>query len=934
MHLFSIKQQLRLLRRGRYRSVLPPPLPPPTHYLPLPSLTRAPYFAPLLSRAFHSASALPQKAKAVSRSAGRAAANEHHAEHIEAEIDDTETDAQQHEVDAVDDKDDVVRQLHIAQRQDALKHRQRQLTIQQRTAQANITSTIKAAATPPTNGTESSPAKPPKARKPAPTVTATAGRPREDLEAARAARAVLIATPANLSDVTIVNSSATAQHALAVLTSPQLANRFHAIDTEVADIDPKQQSPVGHGRVTAITVYAGEDVNFGNGPRLFIDCLDSTDGTDMFNVFSDYFANASIRKVFHNYSFDYHVLCNHGLVVAGFAGDTMHMCRLWDTSKLSYSLESLSGELVGRAKMNMKERFAKNKLKQDGSEGLTLVLPPIDSIQRGADRDAWIDYATYDAESTYKLRAALENELRNQPNPALISRSPPPPYGPNMYSFYHLYYVPFAAMLVEMERAGVYVKGDVLAGLEIRAQQDANEAEASFREWVRRYQGQSADWLNISSNQHKVHLFFGRKGEVKQFERDNVEGYIEEGKKKAKKYVDFPLVGLGIAPVQLTKGKGEAAVSVPVLQKLAGKPDSDPPKYGLAYNHFATFGPDSTEADGVEACKALGELCRISALSTTLNTFIIPLQQQLDPNSRIHASLNLNTETGRLSSRRPNLQNQPALEKDVYRVRDAFAAPAGKRLIVADYGQLELRVLAHMTKCRSMMDAFTAGGDFHSRTAMGMYPYIRQAVDRGEVVLEGDGGSGGGAKVERLKDRYASERRKAKVLNFSIAYGKTARGLATDFGTSVEEAEATLAAWYADRPEVKEWQQRTIEEAHRSGYTRTLMGRYRLLKGINSRDRALRGHMERAAINTPIQGGAADIVMMAMLKLHKNERFKQIGWQCILQIHDEVICEGPEESVDEAMTILRHCMQQPFNRPLLVDLSVDAKAEQTWYRAK
>ena len=908
MHLSAIRQHLRLLRRGCESSRVRRRLPPVT-VLP-PSLRPSQL---LSSAGLHSGCAVWQKAQPSSS----------HSEHIESETDEASSyERRRHEA-AVEDNEHELSEPHVGQRREAIKARQRRVSIARHTA---ATPAVPAAVGTPVAANGRSSAAQSKSQR----SVATAGRPKEDLAAARAARAALIATPADISDVTIVNSLATAQHALSVLNSAQLAQRFHAIDTEVADIDPKQQSPVGHGRVTAITVYAGGDVDFGDGPRLFIDCLDSTDGTDMFRVFGAYLANRSIRKVFHNFSFDFHVLTNHGCEIGGFAGDTMHMCRLWDTSRLSYSLETLSGELVGRKKMNLRDRFAKNKLKQDGSEGLTLVLPPIADIQRGSDRDAWIDYATYDAESTFKLRQALENELRNQPNPALLSRSPP--YGPNMYSFYHLYYVPFAQMLVEMERAGVYVKGDVLAQLETRAQQDMDAAEAAFRRWLRRYEGQSADWLNIHSNQHKVHLFFGPKGGVKQFERENVEGVIAEGKKKPKKSVDFPLVGLGIEPVLLTKGKGEAAVSVPVLQKLAGKSDSEPPRYGLAYNHFAAFGPDSTEADGVEACKALGELCRISALSTTLNTFIIPLQQQLDTNSRIHASLNLNTETGRLSSRRPNLQNQPALEKDVYKVRDAFAAPDGRRLIVADYGQLELRVLAHMTKCTSMLDAFTAGGDFHSRTAMGMYPYIRQAVDSGEVVLEGDGE--GGSTAERLKDRYASERRKAKVLNFSIAYGKTARGLAADFGTTVEEAQATLSAWYKDRPEVKEWQQRTIEEAHRSGYTRTLMGRYRQLKGINSRDRALSGHMERAAINTPIQGGAADIVMMAMLKLHQHERFRQLDWRCILQIHDEVICEGPVESVQEAMAVLRGCMEQPFDRPLLVDLAVDAKAEQTWYRAK
>lgn len=111
----------------------------------------------------------------------------------------------------------------------------------------------------------------------------------------------------------------------------------------------------------------------------------------------------------------------------------------------------------------------------------------------------------------------------------------------------------------------------------------------------------------------------------------------------------------------------------------------------------------------------------------------------------------------------------------MYKVRDAFAAEAGNMLIVADYGQLELRLLAHMTNCKSMIEAFAAGGDFHSRTAMGMYPHVKEALEKGEVLLEWDS-SKGKAPVPLLKDVFAAERRKAKTLNFSIAYGKTARG--------------------------------------------------------------------------------------------------------------------------------------------------------------
>ena len=196
----------------------------------------------------------------------------------------------------------------------------------------------------------------------------------------------------------------------------------------------------------------------------------------------------------------------------------------------------------------------------------------------------------------------------------------------------------------------------------------------------------------------------------------------------------------------------------------------------------------------------------------------------------MHCSLNLNTETGRLSSRRPNLQNQPALEKDRYKIRDAFRAGEGRRLVVADYGQLELRILAHITECSSMIEAFKIGGDFHSRTAMGMYPYIADAVKAGDVLLEeGDEEDGEpvSQKVPLLKDVYATERRKAKVLNFSIAYGKTAHGLSKKLGCICERGEEGDRGLVRRSSGSAEWQKRTIERANKHGYTRTLMGRYR-----------------------------------------------------------------------------------------------------------
>lgn len=315
-----------------------------------------------------------------------------------------------------------------------------------------------------------------------------------------------------------------------------------------------------------------------------------------------------------------------------------------------------------------------------------------------------------------------------------------------------------------------------------------------------------------------------------------------------------------------------------------------------------------------------------------IGSFLVPLQTMIDKEGRVHGSFNLNTETGRLSSRNPNLQNQPALDKDRYKIRKAFTCSDGNALIVSDYGQLELRVLAHMTQCKSMIEAFKLGGDFHSRTAYGMYDYIKEAVAQGKVCLET--GENTDPNVPLIKEVYGAERRKAKVLNFSIAYGKTAQGLAKDFGVSVEEAKDTLERWYADRPEVREWQERTIQYAHETGYTRTLMGRYRKLTHINSKSAGVRSHNERAAINTPIQGGAADIVMMAMLKVHHDKRIKDLGYKMVLQVHDEIMMDGPDVNKDLALKYVIEDMEHPFKEPLLLDLIVDAKYAKTWYEAK
>eukprot|EP00985_Skeletonema_marinoi_P000223 scaffold60_cov137-Skeletonema_marinoi.AAC.22 len=410
----------------------------------------------------------------------------------------------------------------------------------------------------------------------------------------------------------------------------------------------------------------------------------------------------------------------------------------------------------------------------------------------------------------------------------------------------------------------------------------------------------------------------------------NILAGIREKNAEEPKYVDVTIKSLGMEPDKFTVG-GAPSATADVLRKLAGDPFADPPNYGRAYEFFGGG------QEGHDACVAFFSLTAIGSIDTMIANFLTSLQTLADHQNRVHCSLNINTETGRLSSRKPNMQNQPALEKDKYKIRQAFKASAGNRLIVADYGQLELRLLASMTDCTSMIEAFEAGGDFHSRTALGMFKYIQDAVENGECLLEWDYGEGEPPKP-MLKDLYASERRKAKTLNFSIAYGKTSHGLSQDWGVSQQEADAMLQAWYDSRPEVEKWQKETKATAKKYGLTRTLMGRYRHLPHAKEKNMKMLGHALRASINTPIQGGAADVAMMAMLKINNSELLKKLGWILLMQVHDEVILEGPEETSEEAFEEVLKCMQNPWvlgldktKVPLLVDGSC---VHDNWYDAK
>ncbi|HVF35665.1 MAG TPA: DNA polymerase, partial [Candidatus Saccharimonadia bacterium] len=257
--------------------------------------------------------------------------------------------------------------------------------------------------------------------------------------------------------------------------------------------------------------------------------------------------------------------------------------------------------------------------------------------------------------------------------------------------------------------------------------------------------------------------------------------------------------------------------------------------------------------------------------------------------------------TGRLSSSDPNLQNIPIRSEDGRRIRQAFVAPPGYRLVAADYSQIELRIMAHLSGDEGLARAFRAHDDIHRRTAADVFGVAPDAVD-------------------------ANMRRAAKAINFGLMYGMGAHGLAIRLDISRGEAQEYMDLYFARYPRVRAFMDQMRGQARRDGYVETLFGRRLYLPEINARGQAQRAGAERAAINAPMQGTAADIIKRAMVTVDDWLRPRGDDARMLLQVHDELVLEVREDRLDEIIAGLRERMSAAasLDVPLEVDVGVGA----------
>ncbi len=314
---------------------------------------------------------------------------------------------------------------------------------------------------------------------------------------------------------------------------------------------------------------------------------------------------------------------------------------------------------------------------------------------------------------------------------------------------------------------------------------------------------------------------------------------------------------------------------------------------------------DELAGQGIELATRVLEWRQLAKLKST---YVEALAAQIDGvDHRVHTSYGMaGTSTGRLSSNDPNLQNIPIRSEEGMRIRRAFVAEPGHVLLAADYSQIELRLLAHLADVPTLRAAFEQGEDIHSRTAAEIFHLAPGTVDK-------------------------EARRRAKMINFGIIYGMSAFGLASRLGIPPAEGRSIIDAYFAQYPGIRQEMERCKEEARTHGFVRTPFGRKLWIPDIATKDPVRRAGAERAAINAPFQGGAAEIIKRAMVRLPRALREAGLNARMLLQVHDELVFEVPEAEVDATAALVKSIMESVAT--LRVPLSVEVGTGHSWAEA-
>ena len=523
------------------------------------------------------------------------------------------------------------------------------------------------------------------------------------------------------------------------------------------------------------------------------------------------------QRAGQNYKYDALVMAHNGLEMPAPDFDTMvaSFC-VSGASRGGHGLDELALTWFDLVKIPTKQLIG------TGKSQITMDQVPLDELS---------EYACEDADVTWRLREAFEDELEKTGNQAL---------------FYELE-MPLVPVLTNMEIRGIRLDPDVLEGMREELEADIQKHEFAAHECASR---------NFKVSSPKA------LGEVL-FEEMRVQDAAGVKRPKRTK------TGWSTDQATLTEKYGD----VPIV------------KHVLAFR---------------EATKLK-------------NTYVDALPEYINPDTgRIHCSFSqVAAATGRLASSDPNLQNIPVRTERGRRLREAFVARDPDEhgewvLLAADYSQVELRVMAHLSRDPELIRAFAEGRDIHASTASIVFDVPEDEVDR-------------------------EMRSRSKAINFGLLYGMGASRLARETGLSIPEAVDFIERYFDSFPNVRGWIDATLDRVRETGYAETLLGRRRKIADINSDNGRIRSMAENAAVNTPVQGSAADIIKRAMIDLEERLTASPLNGEMLLQVHDELVLEIPKSELEATTDLVRDCMENAVT--LDVPLQVDFGSGKNWLEA-
>jgi len=588
-----------------------------------------------------------------------------------------------------------------------------------------------------------------------------------------------------------------------------MAARLVAVDTETTALDAMRADLAG----VSLALGPGDAcyIPLGHGGSdMFASVPEQVQLAEALTILKPLLESDAVLKVGQNIKYDINILSRHGIDVA----------PIDDTMVISFDLDA------GRSEDGIGGGHGMDELSTRHLQHTTLTFKEICGTGKKlipfgeVPLDRATEYAAEDAEVTWRLHRVLKPRLSEEAATRIYERVDRP----------------LIPVIAAMERAGIKVDRERLAGLSSTFADEIAKLEATIHE-------AAGGPFTIGSPKQLGEVLFDRLG--------------YKGGKKGK--------------------SGDFSTDVSVLERLAG--------------------------EGAEVATKVLEWRQLTKLRST---YTEALQAAINPvTQRVHTSYSLvGAQTGRLASSDPNLMNIPIRTELGRQIRDAFVAEPGNVLLAADYSQIELRLAAHMAHVPSLKEAFAAGEDIHARTAMEMF---------GEVNRDTRG--------------------RAKTINFAILYGISRWGLGGRLGVSSDEAQAMIDRYFERFPGIRNYIHATLESVRSCGYSQTLFGRKTWFPRINSQNPNERSGSERAAINAPIQGTAADIIKRAMVRMGGELHAAGLGQvKMLLQVHDELVFELPEADVDAASEVIRRVLERAAEPSVKLDvpLGVEIGTGASW----